>query len=84
MVEGLAGLGKQARVMVFREVYEGYTVPLGNWQILENVRNAFRQPFERFDTREEALRHVGSRLRLPLEDYRKQSVMLRQSRLMDF
>lgn len=84
VAEGLVSLGRQARVIVFREVYDGYTVPLGSWQILENVRNAFRQPFERFDVREEALKHVSSRLRLSLEDYRKQSIILRQSRLADF
>jgi hypothetical protein len=84
VTEGLDGIKKQARVVVFREVYEGYTVPLGNWQVLENVRNAFRQPFERFDTRDEALRHIDSVLRLPVGDYMERSILLRQKRLADF
>jgi hypothetical protein len=84
VAEGLAGLRRQARVVVFREVYEGYTVPLGNWQILENVRNAFRKVFQRFDTREEALKHIGSRLRLRVKDYVKKSVLLKQGRIGDF
>ena len=84
VVEGLAGLKMQARVVVFREVYEGYTVPLGNWQILENVRNAFRQPFMEFDTRDAALKHVGTRLRLPVSSYVEKSRILRQKRIMDF
>ncbi len=84
VAEGLARMGRQARVVVFREVYEGYTVPLGNWQILENVRNAFRQPFMRFDTKQEALEHIDSGLRLPVKDYIVSSRMLRQRRLADF
>ncbi len=84
VAEGLARMERQARVVVFREVYEGYTVPLGNWQILENVRNAFRQPFMKFDTKKEVLEHIDSRLRLPVKDYIASSRMLRQKRLADF
>lgn len=84
IAEGLAGLRRQARVVVFREVYEGYTVPLGNWQILENVRNAFRQGFRAFPTRKDALEHIDSRLRIPVRDYVKKSLLLSQGRLADF
>ncbi len=84
VAEGLAGIKRQARVVVFREVYEGYTVPLGNWQILENVRNAFRQPFAGFSTKQEALEHINSGLRLPVGDYMEMSRILRQGRLADF
>ena len=82
--EGLRRLGRQARAVVFREVHEGYVVPLGVWQVLENVRNAMRQRPLRFATKEEALRHIGSRLRVPLQNYMQKSVMLRQRRLGDF
>jgi hypothetical protein len=84
VAEGLTRLKRQARVVVFREVREGYVVPLGVWQVLENVRNAFRQPGRRFATGEEAMRHAGSMLRLPVSEYMKRSVMLRQRRLEDF
>jgi hypothetical protein len=84
VAEGLKGLGRQARVAVFREVHEGYVVPLGVWQVLENVRNAFRQPSVRFGTKEESLGYIGKRLRLPLSEYIRQSVILRQKRLHDF
>jgi hypothetical protein len=84
IAEGLSGIRRQARVVVFREVYEGYTVPLGNWQILENVRNAFRNPFRRFDSRQESLDYIGSKLRLPMSAYLEGSTLLRQSRLGDF
>lgn len=84
MLEGLERIGRRAQVVVFREIYEGYSVPVGVWQILENVRNAFRQPFERFDTREEALRHIGSKLRVPMADYAAKSVILKRRKLSDF
>ncbi len=84
VAEGLSRMRRQARVVVFREVHEGYTVPLGSWQILENVRNAFRQPCMKFSTRKEALEDVGSRLRLPVGDYLEKSRLLKQGRLGDF
>ncbi|MBN2330830.1 MAG: hypothetical protein JXC85_03370 [Candidatus Aenigmarchaeota archaeon] len=84
VAEGLLKMRRQARVVVFREVHEGYVVPLGVWQVLENVRNAFRQRAEKFDTKEGALRHVDSLLRLPISDYVRQSVLLKQKRLEEF
>jgi len=84
VVEGLSKIRRQARVVVFREVYEGYVIPVGCWQIVENVRNAFRKKYLKFDTKEEALKYIDSRLRLPIDKYIKRSKMLLQSRLTDF
>jgi len=84
VAEGLKALGRQARVVAFREVREGYVVPLGVWQVLENVRNAFRGKRSRFGSREEALADIGQRLRVPVRDYASKSVALRQRRLGDF
>ncbi len=84
VVEGLKAMRRQARIIVFREVYEGYVIPLGVWQVLENVRNAFRHPPARFGTKGEALRHIGSRLRIPVAEYVKQSVMMKRKTIADF
>ncbi len=84
VTEGLVKLRKQAKVVVFREIHEGYTIPLGCWQILENARNAFRQNCMKFDTKEEALKYIDSKIRLPIIEYLKQSVILKQKRLSDF
>jgi hypothetical protein len=84
VVEGLKSMRRQARVVVFREVYEGYVIPLGVWQVLENVRNAFRQPGMKFATKEEALRHIDSKLRIQLAEYEKQSVVLKRKTIADF
>ncbi|MBI5158701.1 hypothetical protein HY992_01135 [Candidatus Micrarchaeota archaeon] len=82
--EALAKMKKQARVVVFREVYEGYVVPLGVWQVRENVRQAFEKPARKFATREEALKDIAGRLRLEMKEYAKQSVVLRQRKLSEF
>lgn len=82
--EALACRGKQARVVSFREIYEGYQVPIGSWEIKENVRHAFLNQPQRFSTLSEALGHLRTRLRVPLETYLKKSQILQQSRLTDF
>ncbi len=84
VAEGLYRMKKQARVVVFREVYEGYVIPLGVWQVRENVRNAFRNKPAKFDNLGEALKHIASRLRIPMEEYINRSKILRQKRLYDF
>lgn len=84
VIEGLRSMRRQARVVVFREIYEGYTVPLGVWQVRENVRNAFRHRPEKFATLNGALKHIDSKLRIPMEDYIKNSLMLKQRRVSDF
>lgn len=84
VVEGLNKIKKQARVVVFREIHEGYVIPVGVWQCLENVRNAFRKPYMKFDTREEALDHINYKLGLSINEYIKRSIILQQKRLIDF
>ena len=84
VIEGLNAMGRQARVVVFREIYEGYVIPLGVWVVRETVRNAFRRKPERFSSIEEALKHAGSRLRLAMGEYKKKSRVLSQRRLVDF
>ncbi len=84
VIEGLKAMRRQARVVVFREVHEGYTIPMGVWVVRETARNAFLNKPEKFPTLEEALRHVESRLRVPLHEYIRRSRILRQRRLSDF
>ena len=83
-VEALHATRRQARVITFREIYEGYQVPLGVWVVRETARHAFKNKPLRFSTLKEALNHIRARLRSTLEDYRKQSKILRQMRLGDF
>jgi hypothetical protein len=82
--EALANMRRQAKVIVFREVYEGYVIPLGCWQIVENVRHAMRQNYVKFDTKEAALAYIKTKLRTPLSEYVKQSTIFRRRNIMDF
>ena len=84
VVEALHKMKKQARIIVFREIYEGYTIPLGVWQVRENVRNAMKQKPMSFATLKEALNHINSNLRLPVSEYAKQSRILGQKRILDW
>ncbi len=82
--EALDKMKRQARVIVFREVSEGYIVPLGVWQVRENVRNAMNSHPIKFDSLNEALLYIHSKLRIPIFEYRKQSRILQQKNLLDF
>jgi len=84
VIEGLHKMKRQARAIVFREIYEGYQIPLGVWQVRENVREAMKGKPEKFSTMQEAMLIVGTRLRLKMKDYVEQSQILKQKRIMDF
>ncbi len=82
--EGLLGMRRQARSVVFREVYEGYMVPVGVWEVRENARNAMKNPPKKFQSMNEALEDIGTRLRIPIKEYRRMSRIIAQTRLLDF
>lgn len=84
LAEGLERMCRQARCVIFREIHQGYTIPVGVWQCLENVRNAFSQQPAKFATLKEALAHIGTKLRTPVSEYARKSVILKQKRLGDF
>jgi hypothetical protein len=84
VVEALRKLKRQARVVVFREIGEGYTVPLGVWQVRQNVRNAFEQEPRKFGSLREALEFLKTRLRTPLSNYLKKSIVLNQKKIFEF
>jgi len=84
VVEQLYQRRRQARVLVFREIGDGYTIPLGVWQVRENVRRAMQTKPVRFNTMQEALNYCSSKLKLSLKTYKSQSELLRQRRVSDF
>ncbi len=82
--EYLSNIKRQAKVIVFREIYEGYKVPVGVWQVRENVRNAFRGEGIKFNSISEALFYISKSLRFPIKDYIRKSRILGQTRITDF
>ena len=75
-LEHLTKVRRQAAVIVFREVRSGYLVPLGVWQIRENVRHAFKEKQAKFSSLQEALRFIKSGLRIPIEEWTRQSKII--------
>ncbi len=84
VAEALYKMGRQARAVVFREIGTGYDVPVGVWEVRENVRHAFLNPPEKFETRESALSHLSEKLAVPVKEYVKRSRILAQRRLNEF
>jgi len=79
VLEHLAKVRRQAQVFILREAYPDYILPVGVWQVRENVRNAMRQPPKKYDTMEEALGRVMSRLSIGLEHWLNSGWLLRQT-----
>ncbi|MGB9959875.1 MAG: Nre family DNA repair protein [Candidatus Bathyarchaeales archaeon] len=79
---------RQATVIILREARPGYIMPVGVWQVRENVRNAMRQKPFTFKTLEEALNFVASRFQIPIQRWIMQSELLKntffQKRITDF
>lgn len=84
VLEGLNKLHRQASVVSFREVSEGYVIPLGVWVVRETARSAFRGIAAKFNTRKDALAYVKQRLRIPINEYIKKSQILKQKKLSDW
>ena len=84
VIEYLHRIKRQARVVGFREIHEGYTIPLGVWVVRETARNAFRSEPLKFPTLKDALAHIDSKLRLSITEFVRRSRILRQKRLGDF
>jgi len=76
VLEGLARAGRQAGAIVFREAYQGY-VPMGVFNVRENVRNAMRSTPLEFGDMKDALAHISARMKLPLRRFVEESTLLR-------
>jgi hypothetical protein len=76
VLEALAREGRQAGAIVFREAYQGY-VPMGVFNVRENVRNAMRSRPVEFGDMKNALDHISTRMQLPLRRFVEESTLLR-------
>ena len=83
VLEFLNRIRRQGRVVAIREVYDGYQVPVGVFQVRENARDAMENS-TRYSALGEALEMVGERLRLPLAEYTKRSRVIGQWNLLEF
>lgn len=70
---------RQAGAVIFREAHPGYIMPVGVWNVRENVRMALKQQPFRFSTLNDALRYVASRMDIPIDVWMRHSVILRDT-----
>jgi hypothetical protein len=79
---------RQATVVVLREARPGYIMPVGVWQVRENVRNAMRNVPYKYNTLNEALNRIASRFEIPIQRWVLQSEILKnalfQKKITDF
>lgn len=76
--EYLDKIKRQASCVVFREINPGYSIPLGVWQIRENVRHAFKQKPLEFQDLSLALKFIEKKLSVPFNKYLHASKLLDQ------
>ena len=79
---------RQAGVVIFREAHPGYVMPVGVWNVRENVRAALQTLPYRFDNLEAALCHIDRVMDIPRKRWISNSGILKdwmtQRRLDDF
>jgi len=79
---------RQATVLVLREARPGYIMPIGVWQVRENVRNAMRKKPYLFKSLAESLQFIAGRFEIPIQRWILQSELLKraifQKKITDF
>ncbi len=77
VLEELAREKRQAGAIILREAYTGY-VPLGVFNVRENVRNAMGQTSKEFEDMKSALAYISTNLALPVKRFITESTLLRE------
>ncbi|MCW1310068.1 MAG: Nre family DNA repair protein [Nitrososphaeria archaeon] len=79
---------KQASIVIFREAHPGYIMPVGVWNVRENVRNALKGKPMKFTNLKESLNYISSKLDIKMEIWIKNSKVLKnifsQRRILEF
>ncbi|MEM1513625.1 MAG: Nre family DNA repair protein [Candidatus Thermoplasmatota archaeon] len=68
---------KQAGVIVLREIHPGYIMPVGVWNVRENVRFALRKEAKKFSDAREAILFISSLLHIPIKRWIESSELLK-------
>ncbi len=79
---------RQAGAIVLREIHPGYIMPVGVWNVRENVRKALKNEPKKFDNFKEAILFISSLLHIPIKRWIEVSYlfknMLYQKRIDDY
>ncbi len=74
--EYLKSINRQGRVLMLREIYPGFNIPIGVWFVREQLRAMFKRRPLKFASVEEAVKHAISKLEIPLNEWVKHSYTL--------
>jgi len=80
LLEHLTFIRRQASALLVREISEKYWAPLGVWVVREAARAALANSPQKFESREEALAEMRTRIRTPICEWRAQSELVGGSR----
>jgi len=78
--EALTGLHRQGSVLMLREIYPGFNIPLGVWFVREQLRAMLKSKPQRFSSMEQALEFAMSNLTIPLNKWLQKSRILQDIR----
>ena len=77
VLDYLFKIKKQSGLVILREAYEDY-VPLGVFNVRENIKEAMDKPYIEFETLEDCLKYAGTKLRIPVSAFVKQGTLLNE------
>jgi len=78
VLEELAREQRQAGAIILREALPGY-VPMGVFNVRENVRSAMRERPAEFEDLKSALSYIGGRFTLPVQRFVTETTLLKES-----
>ena len=78
VLEALAKEKKQAGAIILREALHGY-VPMGVFNVRENVRSAMQQPVQEFVDIRSVLSHISEKFTLPMQRFIEEGPLLRNT-----
>ncbi len=66
-------------MVILREAHPGYIMPVGVWNVRENVRAALKTPPGKFPSLDEAFKYISTRLVIPKDRWIKESTVLKET-----
>ncbi len=76
VTEKLKSMERQAMVIILREVHEGYSMPVGVWNVREHVRETLEKEPTILSSRSELFGYIQSRMEIKNKDWIKNCRML--------
>ena len=86
-IEHLNNIRRRASILILREIYPGFNIPIGVWFVREQLRAMFNNKPMTFNDADEAVNYAMNNLKIPLERWIYKSRILqglRQKRIIDY